>query len=445
MQTPDDELLHPDDGPNPPQPPAASDDVLGAAPLTFRDFPTEGTPPFINKRLDLAGWESYCAAYQFGPLAPSRVVLHHTLVPRLDQWAGLATMRGMQRYYAGKGWTSGPHIYTGPDGIWLATPMSRVGIHAGVGNGSVRQGWYSIGLEMVGDYDQTKPAGEVWRNTLAVLAGLSQRLGIPIRRLLAFHRDYTTQKSCPGRAVTKEWVWSEVEARQRTIVNPPTARRAPYDELSPLDGIARLSPEWVAAYLERRGAAYAPYDLGIITRAIWAQATEAGLNPDLVAAQLAHETGNLTSWWSQRPRRNPAGIGVTGQVIRQRPTSITRQAGGDTITTWAQQADGTWAEGISFPTWEHAVRAHVGRLLLYTVGLGATRAQQALAAYALEVRPLPRAAWESVTTLKALGAIHNPANLGKPREQWTSGWAWPGDRYGAHLAEIANAMLEAAL
>ena len=68
-----------------------------------------------------------------------------------------------------------------------------------------------------------------------------------------------------------------------------------------------------------------------------------GLDPLLVVAQMVLETGNLTSDWSQPPRRNPAGIGVTGEP----------------------------GEGISFPTWQAAVRAHVGRLLAYCIADGA--------------------------------------------------------------------------
>jgi hypothetical protein len=129
-------------------------------------------------------------------------------------------MRGMQKFYAQKGWTSAPHIYTAPDGIWLATPMSRVGIHAGRGNGSVAQGWYSIGLEMVGYYDKKLPSGKIWEYSLAVMGELSKRLQIAPRQLISFHRDYTNQKSCPGWAVTKEWVWSAVEAYVNNAATP---------------------------------------------------------------------------------------------------------------------------------------------------------------------------------------------------------------------------------
>lgn len=216
------------------------------------DFPTEGTPPFINRKLSIAEWDSYVAGYNFGRLAPSRLVLHHTYVPTEAQWNGLSTMRGMQRFYAGKGWTAGPHMYCGPDGIWLATPMSQIGIHAGTGNGSLAKGWYSIGLEMVGYFDKVLPAGAVWENAKAVMAGLAKRLGIPPRQLISFHRDYTNQKSCPGWAVTKEWVWGEVEAYMNNVAPPPPPPPGPIGTPTPSDE-ALLEALLNASYSKRSG------------------------------------------------------------------------------------------------------------------------------------------------------------------------------------------------
>lgn len=87
-----------------------------------------------------------------------------------------------------------------------------------------------------------------------------------------------------------------------------------------------------------------------------------GLDPLLVIAQLVLETDNLSSFWSQPPRRNPAGIGVTGVP----------------------------GEGVSFPSWNKAVNAHVGRLLAYAVrDGGGSEKQRTLITRALKVRPLP--------------------------------------------------------
>jgi Mannosyl-glycoprotein endo-beta-N-acetylglucosaminidase len=88
----------------------------------------------------------------------------------------------------------------------------------------------------------------------------------------------------------------------------------------------------------------------------------AGLDPLLVVAQMVLETGNLMSFWSQPPRRNPAGIGVTGAA----------------------------GAGLSFSNWDKAVIAHVGRVLAYALPADdGTEAQRKLVEKALKVRPLP--------------------------------------------------------
>lgn len=186
----------------------------------------------IGRSLTIPQWLDYVAKYQFGQLKPSKVVLHHTWRPTIQQWRGLASMQGMQRYYAGKGWTSAPHIYVGPDGIWLFTPLKDIGIHAGTGNGSLRAGWYSIGVEMVGDYDRERPSGAIWDATKAVLGGLAKRLSIAPETLIAFHRDYSP-KSCPGWAVTKEWVFGEVKAWLGNTAPPPPPPPGPIGPTPP--------------------------------------------------------------------------------------------------------------------------------------------------------------------------------------------------------------------
>lgn len=173
---------------------------------------TQGHPPFLMRCLDIEEWANYVAAYDFGPVPPGRVVLHHTWRPTIEEWQGIDSMRGMQRYYANMGWSAGPHIYVAPDGIWLATPMSEIGVHAGIGN----SGWwggawsYSIGVEMVGNYDLQRPSGKIWDMTKHVLGRLSIRLGIAPADLIWFHRDFS-DKTCPGATVTKRWVIEETD------------------------------------------------------------------------------------------------------------------------------------------------------------------------------------------------------------------------------------------
>ena len=123
-----------------------------------------------------------------------------------------------------------------------------------------------------------------------------------------------------------------------------------------------------------------------------------GLDPVVAVAQMIHETGNLSSMWSQRPRRNPAGIGVTGDP----------------------------GVGVSFPTWKHdAIPAHVGRLLAYALtDAQANPDQRGLIATALHWRPLDDRLRGAAAALKGLEGT----------------WAVPGDSYAGKLAAIGQAI-----
>ena len=114
--------------------------------------------------------------------------------------------------------------------------------------------------------------------------------------------------------------------------------------------------------LSRQHGSYSDDEVREILRKYVATAKSVGLDPLLVVSQMVLETGNLMSHWSQPPRRNPAGIGVTGKP----------------------------GAGISFSNWDKAVQAHVGRLLAYVLPKDTgTPAQRELIAAALKVRALP--------------------------------------------------------
>jgi hypothetical protein len=163
--------------------------------------------PIEGHCYDIAGFAEYLRGLHW--LKPrTAIYLHHTWKPTVADWRGLATIRAMQRTYAtapGYGWDKGPHLFIGPDGIWTFYDLRKDGYHAG--------GWYnvgSIGVEMVGNYDAARPSGPVLEYTVAALALLCQTLKLSPRDL-RFHRDVSS-KTCPGRAVTKEWIIPQVEA-----------------------------------------------------------------------------------------------------------------------------------------------------------------------------------------------------------------------------------------
>jgi hypothetical protein len=136
----------------------------------------------------------------------------------------------------------------------------------------------------------------------------------------------------------------------------------------------------------------------------WDVCTVVGVDPLIAVAQLVHETANLTSWWSQRPRRNPAGIGV--ELPPDHPDYL--------------------KVGVHFPGWSWAVRAHVGRLLLYAghdaQDLLTNARLSALRIDANAVRPLPA---EKFGTGKTVGTLAK------------AGWATDAD-YAHKLVTVAN-------
>jgi hypothetical protein len=149
--------------------------------------------------------------------------------------------------------------------------------------------------------------------------------------------------------------------------------------------------------LARQHGGYTDGDVRRIVELYYTTAEPVGLDPLLAIAQMAEETGHLTSFWSQRPRRNLAGIGVTGEP----------------------------GAGLSFPDLGTAVRAHTGRLLAYALPSGAgDDAQNQLIKEALSFRPLPDSLRGAAPTLTGLAGT------------------WAADpRYAVKVAGVANEIL----
>lgn len=207
----------------------------------------------------------------------------------------------------------------------------------------------------------------------------------------------------PDSGLVRPLLWEDAQAaRQSTTPPAPPAPDRAYTVDSPLLASAGATPGQATRYLRRHGppGAYTAEDVEAIVNGYWRTCAPVGLDPIVAVAQLAHETGSLTSWWSQPPRCNPAGIGVTG-------------------------ARGA---GVSFGAWDQAIPAHVGRLLAYALtDKVATPEQRSLIATALRWRPLPLRYRGCAPTLVGLEGT----------------WAVPGDQYADALARHAQAIVEA--
>lgn len=336
---------------------------------------------------------------------------HHTLIPRLNQWRGRASVEGARNFYIGKGWTSGPHLFlaagsTNPahDGIWQLTSIDTPGTHAGRCNAS------HIGIEIVGDYDR-----QPWSYATAELVyGVStallnwRDLGVSPQTVKG-HKECLKNKSCPGTAINLDAARAELAARMTlaALVPPP-----PLTADSPIIAPPSCTQAQAARYiLARSHRHYTSADIQLtILPAYWETCERGGVNPHIAVAQMIHETANLSSDWCARPYRNPVGIGVTGAF-----------GAGATFVSWAG----------------HAIPAHIGRLLAYALPPGErTTNQYDLIEQALAVRPLSVACQGSAPTPRLLGTGPNPVK--------GCGWAGKDDTeglvYGEKIAAIANAM-----
>lgn len=173
----------------------------------------------LNKKLNRNVFDAYLKDKKFADPLPNKIVLHHTWRPTIKSWKGEKTIQALKKYYERKGWPAGPHLFVAEDGIWLFTDMADVGIHAGAGNATWQKGTheiqgyrvanaqlksYSIGIEVVGDYDAKVWTGETLNNACSCLKSLQNKFGLKTDDI-AFHRDYAP-KSCPGKAITRVWL-----------------------------------------------------------------------------------------------------------------------------------------------------------------------------------------------------------------------------------------------
>jgi hypothetical protein len=157
----------------------------------------------VNRCLNLEEFKTYVSEYYFGSEPADKLVIHHTWEPTAKKWRGQRTIEGLKKYYEGKGWSAGPHLFIYRDDIWLFSPMRQDGIHARSLN------HLSIGIEVVGNYDYCKWKGKTKSTALGVIRILMDQLKIPEKEIY-FHRD-VSPKTCPGKMITREWLLDELK------------------------------------------------------------------------------------------------------------------------------------------------------------------------------------------------------------------------------------------
>ena len=140
----------------------------------------------------------------------TEVWLHHTWRPLATEYRGLATWQGIDKYHREeRGWAGGIgyHVGTAKDkSVWLLRPLARSGAHV------LNKNANSVGVVMVGDYDNEDPA-QVVPTAARIVALLLERFGLGVDAV-KFHREAAT-KTCPGTRVRKLDFIAAVEAAMK--------------------------------------------------------------------------------------------------------------------------------------------------------------------------------------------------------------------------------------
>jgi Caspase domain/N-acetylmuramoyl-L-alanine amidase len=149
----------------------------------------------------------------------SAVHIHHTWRPRASQWRGLATVEAMRRVHMQtNGWSDiAQHITIGPDGsVWSGRHLDRSPASAVGHNGSASDG--PLMIELVGDFDtgQEKFEGAQAQATYRCVAAICKAFELPLKNI-RFHREFTSQKTCPGSSLSLDAFRAEVEKALKAL------------------------------------------------------------------------------------------------------------------------------------------------------------------------------------------------------------------------------------
>jgi peptidoglycan hydrolase-like protein with peptidoglycan-binding domain len=154
------------------------------------------------------------------------VVVHNTSVPDIrlyrddwmkrpsNRWTPEIWLRNLTSHYANKGWKGGPHLFIppAPDQILVLNDLRVPGTHSPSWNK------FSIGVEVVGEFEREPFQDPIKANLLHALKVLHEKLGVqPLPyerggdtvatagRGLHFHREdpETTHRTCPGKNLNK--------------------------------------------------------------------------------------------------------------------------------------------------------------------------------------------------------------------------------------------------
>lgn len=167
--------------------------------------------------IDRDAWGAAAPTEHIPGHQPCRIVVHHTYRPTIRDWRGEISMRGIQRYHLrDQGWADiAYHYVLAPGGrVYLGRPTHQVGAHCGgAPPKGVTRRWGntgSIGICVVGDYDQERPIPQMVLDLAGLIARVQADLGLDPTAVYGHFEAWSRPtKTCPGYHLADALGWSE--------------------------------------------------------------------------------------------------------------------------------------------------------------------------------------------------------------------------------------------
>lgn len=121
------------------------------------------------------------------------IVLHHsaTIDGGTVSWGAIRLYHKCVNGWSDIGYHLGIELVGAHYEVLLGRPWTMDGAHARGRNSS------SLGVCLVGNFDNRKPNGELWSAAVGVIAWISVQLRVPVQRIVG-HREVTKGRTCPG-------------------------------------------------------------------------------------------------------------------------------------------------------------------------------------------------------------------------------------------------------
>lgn len=195
----------------------------------------------VGRKFTHPEFQSYLDGLTLNPWAKF-IVVHNTSVPdialykqwearegKYKNWTAEQWLKNLGSYYAGLGWSGGPHLFIPPtqDTILVLSPLTGPGTHSPSWNK------FSLGVETVGEFQHEPFTDPTKANLIAALAMLHKKFGlkpdgfvlggntlVTAGRGLHFHKEDvgTTHDTCPGKNMVKAQLVTDV----LTAMSPTT-------------------------------------------------------------------------------------------------------------------------------------------------------------------------------------------------------------------------------